>query len=62
MAKNTGSGSRKGSVTERSQVKNPATGDFTKRDTADGQFIDVKQDGEPFKGVAKEPDGRKKKA
>ena len=31
MAKNTGSGSRTGSVTDRTQVKNPVTGDYVKR-------------------------------
>lgn len=59
MAKNTGGGSRVGSVKDRSQVKNPSTGDFVKRDDNTGTFMDVKQDGKPFKGVAKEPDGRR---
>ena len=63
MAKNTGSGSRSGSVSGRTQVKNPVTGDFVKRDETDGsakgQFMDVKQDGTKFKGVAVEPDGRR---
>jgi hypothetical protein len=64
MAKNTGSGSRTGSVTDRTQVKNPATGDYVKRDESEGagkgRFMDVKQDGTKFKGVATEPDGRRK--
>ena len=64
MAKNTGSGSRTGSVIGRTQVKNPVTGDFVKRNEADGkgkgEFMDVKQDGTKFKGVATEPDGRRK--
>ncbi len=65
MAKNTGKGSREGSVDKRTQGENPKTGDFTKRnrDTDsphDGEFMDVKEDGKPFKGVAKEPDGRRK--
>ncbi len=64
MAKNTGSGSRTGSVTGRTQVKNPVTGDFVKRDESEGsgkgKFMDVKQDGTKFKGVATEPDGRRK--
>ncbi len=59
MAKNTGDGYRKGSVTDRSQVYNPKTGDYVKRDTDTGRFIDVKKDGEPFKGVAKEVDDRR---
>jgi hypothetical protein len=66
MAKNTGSGSRTGSVTGRTQVKNPVTGDYVKRDESEGsgskgQFLDVKQDGTKFKGVATEPDGRRTK-
>jgi hypothetical protein len=66
MAKNAGDGSRTGSVTGRTQVKNPVTGDYVKRDedggaTGKGKFMDVKQDGSKFKGVATEPDGRRKK-
>lgn len=66
MAKNTGNGSRKGSVSGRTQVKNPVTGEFVKRDedgtgSGRGRFMDVKQDGEKFKGVAVEPDNRRKK-
>lgn len=59
MAKNTGEGYRKGSVNDRSQVQNPKTGQWVKRDTETGKFMDVKEDGEPFKGVAKEVDDRK---
>lgn len=59
MATNTGNGSRIGSVKGRSQVKTPLTGDYTKRDDKTGRFMDQKADGKPFKGVAKEPDGRK---
>lgn len=58
MAKNTGEGYRKGAVKARTQTQNPQTGDWIKRDREDGEFIDVKEDGEPFKGVAKEPDER----
>ena len=66
MAKNTGTGTRVGSVSGRTQVKNPATGDYVKRDedgtgTGKGKFLDNKKDGTPFKGVATEPDGRRKK-
>ncbi|MEP7056257.1 MAG: hypothetical protein ABI809_00585 [Caldimonas sp.] len=66
MAKNTGSGSRTGAVSGRTQVENPKTGDFVKRDedgtgTGKGKFMDVKKDGTKFKGVAVEPDGRRKK-
>jgi len=58
MAKNTGKGYRKGSVNDRSQVQNPKTDQWVKRGP-DGKFMDVKDDGTPFKGVAKEKDGRK---
>jgi hypothetical protein len=66
MAKNTGSGSRKGAVKGRTQVKNPKTGDWVERDEtkgskSKGRFKNVKEDGTPFKGVAKEPDKRRKK-
>jgi hypothetical protein len=56
MAKNppSGDGHRKGAVRDRSQVLNPKTGNWTKRDTKTGQFMDQKVDGEPFKGVRKE--------
>jgi hypothetical protein len=59
MAKNTGEGHRKGSVSDRSQTKAPS-GNHVKRDTDTGQFMDQKADDKPFKGVAKEPDGRRK--
>ena len=64
MAKNTGEGYRIGSVAGRTQVLNPVTGDWTKRDRdpdseTKGAFLDVKSDGTPFKGVAKEPDRRR---
>ena len=45
---------RNGQVTGRSQTKNPATGNWTKRNTKTGQFMDQKQGGGPFKGVRKE--------
>ena len=66
MAKNTGNNSRKGSVDNRTQVKNPVTGDYVKRNedassAHDGEFMAGKKDGKPFKGVAKEPDGRRTK-
>jgi hypothetical protein len=54
MAKNTGEGYRKGAVKGRSQVENPVTGHYTKRDTETGEFIDQKADDKPFKGVRKE--------
>ena len=58
MAKNTGKGFRQGSVRDRSQVFNPQNDRWVKRGE-DGKFQDVKADESPFKGVAKEPDGRK---
>ena len=54
MAKNTGEGFRRGAVKGRSQVENPQSGRYTKRDTATGEFIDQKADEKPFKGVRKE--------
>lgn len=49
-----GDGHRKGAVRKRSQVKNPKTKRYVKRDTTTGQFIDQKADDKPFKGVRKE--------
>jgi hypothetical protein len=54
MATNTGNNSRKGAVSSRSQVFNPSTGNYVKRDTNTGLFIGVKIDGKPFKGIRKE--------
>jgi hypothetical protein len=55
MAKNPPKGpGRVGAVRGRSQVKNPVTGTWTKRDTSTGRFMDVKSDAKPFKGVRKE--------
>lgn len=54
MAKNTGKGYREGEVRDRSQVFNPVTKKWTKRDSDSGEFMDVKDDGEPYKGVRKE--------
>jgi hypothetical protein len=62
MAKNTGDNFRKGSVDDRSQLDlDPKNGKFVKRDDETGRFTDLKDDNKPFKGVAKEPDGRRKK-
>jgi hypothetical protein len=46
--------SRIGSVKNRSQVLNPTNKRWVKRDTNNGQFLDVKADKEKFKGVRKE--------
>jgi len=56
MAKNppTGDGHRRGAVRNRSQVFNPKTGKYVKRDTDTGRFMDQKADDKPFKGVRKE--------
>ena len=52
--KPTGDNARKGSVRERSQVYNPKTEQWVKRDTNTGQWNDVNQNGKPHKGVSKE--------
>lgn len=56
MAKNgkVGDAHRNGTVRKRSQVYNPATGNYIKRDSLTGKFIDVKSDGKAFKGVRRE--------
>ncbi len=49
-----GDGRRQGAVRGRSQTKTPA-GNWVKRDTETGQFMDVKVSSkQPFKGVRKE--------
>jgi hypothetical protein len=56
MAKNKARGDerRVGAVKERSQIRNPVTGTWTKRDDRSGKFMDVKADPTPFKGVRKQ--------
>ena len=49
----TGDGHRIGAVRGRSQVKAP-NGNWVKRDTQTGRFMDQKTDGKPFKGVRRE--------
>lgn len=49
-----GDNARVGAVKDRSQVLNPKTGKFVKRDTTTGEFMDQKADDKPFKGVRKE--------
>jgi hypothetical protein len=49
-----GDGHRNGAVRNRSQVYNPKTERWTKRDSDTGRFMDQKEDGKPFKGVRKE--------
>lgn len=53
MAKNTGRGSRQGSVKGRSQVRT-SSGTWVKRDTSSGRFVQAKKSGGSFKGVRKE--------
>ncbi|WP_437368868.1 hypothetical protein [Maribacter litoralis] len=56
MAKNPpiGDNARKGAVKGRSQVLNPKTNLFVKRDAKTGRFMDVKTTDGKFKGVRKE--------
>ncbi len=56
MAKNgkVGDGHRNGAVRERSQTFNPKIEKWVERDKNSGQFINVKSDSKPFKGVTKE--------
>ena len=55
MAKNPPKGSgRRGAVKGRSQVRNPKTGRYVKRDRSTGRSMDQKADREPFKGVRRE--------
>lgn len=49
-----GDGHRNGAVKGRSQVYNPKTESWVKRDTETGRFMDQKADSKPFKGVRKE--------
>lgn len=49
----TGDGHCNGAVRDRSQTQTPS-GHWVKRNTDNGQFMDVKSDGQPFKGVRKE--------
>jgi hypothetical protein len=49
-----GDGHRNGAVRQRSQTFNPNTHQWVKRDTTNGQFMAVKQDGSKFKGVREE--------
>ncbi len=49
-----GDNARKGAIKKRSQVENSKTGQWVKRDSDTGRFMDVKQDGSKWKGVRKE--------
>jgi hypothetical protein len=49
-----GDGHRNDAVLDRSQVFNPVTQRWTKRDMDTGRFMDQKVNSKPFKGVRKE--------
>lgn len=49
-----GDNHRNGSVKDRTQVENPKTGLWVKRDAETGKFMDVKTSGGRFKGVRRE--------
>lgn len=49
-----GDNARIGAVRDRSQVLNPKTDQWVKRDTNTGRWLDVNQNGQPHKGVRKE--------
>ena len=57
MAQNTGENYRKGAVKARTQFEHE-DGNGQKRDERSGQFMERKQSPGPFKGIAREPDGR----
>lgn len=56
MAKNppTGDNAREGAVRKQSQTYSPTTDQYVNRDADTGRFLDVKEDGTPFKGVRRE--------
>ncbi|GBF79856.1 hypothetical protein [Aphanothece sacrum] len=51
MAKNTGKGYHHGSLDKSSPAYNPKTEQWAKRDAETGRFMDVEQNGEPFKSI-----------
>ena len=60
MAKNKaiGDNQRKSAAKGRSQIKNPLTGTWTKRDGRTGRFMDVEDDTKPFKGAKRDTSSR----
>ena len=59
MAKNTGNGTRKGSVTGRTQIKHPSNPEHSiKRNADTGKFMSGMKG--VYKGVAQEVDDRRK--
>lgn len=61
MAKNTGTGSRKGAVNNRDQAVN-SSGSYVKRNATTQEVLAVKKTPGKFKGVAMSVDGRRKAA
>lgn len=59
MATNTGNDYRIGSVKDRFQTYNPKNDTWSKHDATSGKIMDTKS-GDPFKGVAKYVDDRRK--
>lgn len=57
MATKTGKGFLRGSIKNRTQVQNPKSKDYMKRDRSSGQFMSGKPT--PYKNVAQEPDRRR---
>jgi hypothetical protein len=55
MDTNSRHGRAKSLVKNDTQIFNPLTGHYLKRDTESGLIIDVKTDGKPYKGIVKEP-------
>jgi hypothetical protein len=49
-----GDNHRHGAVKDRTQVENPKTGLWVKREVETGRFMDVKTSGGKFKGVRRE--------
>lgn len=45
---------RAGAVRDRSQVRNPKTGLWSKRSSSTGRFVQTKKSGGSFKGVRRE--------
>ncbi len=59
MARNTGNGTRKGSVINRTQIKHPSNSEHSlKRNASTGQFMSGMKG--VYKGVAQEVDDRRK--
>lgn len=47
-------GRRSGKIGAATQIYNPATGNYIKRDSKSGKLTEVKSDGTAFKGLTKE--------